>query len=76
MYKLAPSELDRYLPNRTLEESLKKHTIPYIDVTSCLEGRGGMYYKIDDHLTAAGNRVVAECINQNSEWENVGAKNQ
>ena len=74
-YKLAPTELDRHLPNRILEGSLDKHSIPYVDVTTCLEGQSGMYYKIDDHFTAAGNQTVARCINQDSKWEKVGISN-
>lgn len=63
---LSPDTLDRYYPDRFLEEHLEKRGIPYLDVLGCLKDRGGMYYKVDDHLTAAGHRAVADCISHNA----------
>lgn len=63
---LPPEQLDRSFPDRILEENLAKRGIPYLDVMMCLKDRAGLYYKMDDHLTAEGHRVVADCIHQNS----------
>jgi hypothetical protein len=63
---LSLDTLDRYYPDRFLEQNLEKRGIPYLDVMGCLKDQRGMYYKVDDHLTAAGHHVVAECIHRNN----------
>lgn len=66
VFSLSPDTLDRSYPDRFLEESLEQRKIPYLDVMACLKDLPGMYYKNDDHLTAAGHRVVADCIHHNA----------
>lgn len=63
---LSPDTLDRSFPDRFLEEHLEQRGIPYLDLMACLKDRPGMYYKIDDHFTAAGHRAVADCIYHNA----------
>jgi hypothetical protein len=63
---LSPDTLDRSYPDRFLEEHLEQRGIPYLDLMACLKDRSGMYYKIDDHFTAAGHRAVADCIYQDA----------
>ncbi|HSE41750.1 MAG TPA: hypothetical protein VLH08_13385, partial [Acidobacteriota bacterium] len=70
-FNLSPSELDILYPNELLAEHLDKKGIIYVDVTSCLNQRTGLYYKMDDHFTAAGHRVVADCIQHDSKWASI-----
>lgn len=63
---LTPDTLDRSYPDRFLGEHLQQRGIPYLDVFACLKDQPGLYYKNDDHLTAAGHRVVADCIHHNA----------
>lgn len=67
IFRLSPDTLDRTFPDRFLEEHLEQRGIRYLDVMSCLKDHQGLYYRYDDHLTAAGHRVVADCIHQNAE---------
>jgi hypothetical protein len=71
IFQLPPAELDLYYPNRLVEENLERRGIAYLDVTSCLKDKPGLYYKMDDHLTVAGNRVVADCIGHDSKWSGI-----
>jgi hypothetical protein len=66
VFCLSPDTLDRSYPDRFLEEHLEQRGIRYLDVMSCLNDHSGLYYKNDDHLTAAGHRVVADCIYHNA----------
>lgn len=61
-YSLPWEKLDMTLPNRVLREELGKRSIALIDPTPCLEGRPGLYYTQDNHLTAAGHRALFECV--------------
>jgi hypothetical protein len=63
---LSPDRLDRSYPDRFLEEHLEQRGIPYLDLMACLKDRPGMYFKIDDHFTAAGHRAAADCIHHNA----------
>jgi hypothetical protein len=56
------SRLQVELPNKMIEEKLQQKAIPYFDVTECLRDKADMYYVLDNHLTALGHQVVAECI--------------
>ncbi|MCI0443965.1 SGNH/GDSL hydrolase family protein [bacterium] len=67
VFSLSTDTLDRSYPDRFLEKHLEQRKIPYLDVMACLKDHPGMYYKNDDHLTAAGHRVVADCIHRNAE---------
>jgi hypothetical protein len=58
-YGLSPGELDRELPDHMIGNLLTERKIEYIDVLPCLINRGGLYYRYDDHLTAAGHTAVA-----------------
>jgi hypothetical protein len=66
IFQLSPDTLDRSYPDRFLEKHFEQRGIQYLDVMACLKDRQGMYYKNDDHLTAAGHRVVADCIHRNA----------
>jgi hypothetical protein len=66
VFHLSPDTLDRSYPDRFLEEHLEHRGIPYLDVMACLKDHQGLYFKNDDHLTAEGHRVVADCIHQNA----------
>jgi hypothetical protein len=79
-FDLSPSELDPSFPNEFLIHNLEKRGIQYIDVTTCLNDQQGLYYKIDDHFTAEGHRVVADCLNRDLNFasivnEGTGGKN-
>jgi len=63
---LSADTLDRSFPDRFLEKHLEQRGILYLDLMACLKDRPGMYYKIDDHFTAAGHRAVADCIHHNA----------
>lgn len=63
---LSADKLDRSYPDRFLDEHLEQRKIPYLDVMACLKDQRGMYYKNDDHLTAAGHHAVADCIHHNA----------
>jgi hypothetical protein len=54
--------LDPAVPNRLIKGAFQRIGVPVIDATPCLRGGSGMYYVHDDHLTAAGHRAVASCI--------------
>jgi hypothetical protein len=62
-YGLKLQDLDAELPNRILGDSLRENSIPYVDLLDCLRHKGqGLYYVQDNHLTAEGNKAVAECL--------------
>lgn len=61
-YGLEPSALDITRPNRMLAEELDAAGIERVDLLSCLQDRKGAYYVNDYHLTAAGHRIVADCL--------------
>jgi hypothetical protein len=63
-YGLTLQELDRELPEKMIEDFFKERNIAYIDTLPCLINRKGLYYRFDDHLTAAGHAAVAACIDQ------------
>jgi hypothetical protein len=65
-FGLSPDTLDRSYPDHFLEKDLDQRKIRYLDVMVCLKDQPGLYYKNDDHLTAQGHRVVAQCIQQNA----------
>ncbi len=65
-FGLSTDRLDRSYPDRFLEKHLEQRGIHYLDVMACLKDQHGLYYKNDDHLTAAGHRVVADCIHHNA----------
>ncbi len=66
VFGLSADRLDRSYPDRFLEKQLEQRGIQYLDVMACLKDQHGLYYKNDDHLTAAGHRVVADCIHHNA----------
>jgi hypothetical protein len=61
-FGLSSKELDPTRPDGFLEKKLEREGISYMDTVSCLKGRNGYYFKIDDHLTVAGHHAVAVCI--------------
>jgi lysophospholipase L1-like esterase len=58
------SSMDIQRPNQMIEEELKKYSIPYIDLTDCLQDRADAFYKIDGHFTPEGHRLAAQCLSR------------
>lgn len=59
------AQLDFSIPNALLRELVERHHFPLIDPTSSFEHRpdcADLYYTYDDHLTAAGQRLLAEAV--------------
>ncbi len=63
-FGLAPSRYDRLRPNALFREIFGRHGIPVLDLTApfvkAIESGEVIYYPIDQHLTPAGYRRVAE----------------
>lgn len=56
--------LDPAAPNRLIKSAFQRIGVPVIDATPCLRGGSGLYYVRDNHLTAAGHRAVAACLEE------------
>jgi len=65
-YRLeTPERYDRFKPNYIVREQLERLNVPYYDLTDDLidQGEGEiLYWPIDSHWTAAGNRLAADLI--------------
>jgi hypothetical protein len=61
-YRIPNGELDAMRPNRLVIAELERMQKPYIDTTPCLVGHEHLYYIQDNHLNAAGQKMVASCI--------------
>lgn len=62
LYGLDLNDYDRRLPDKIIDEDLRRRHIEYFDLFDCLNGKDGMYYKIDDHFTPQGAHLVAGCL--------------
>src|SRR5262249_44027980 len=66
-YGIPKNFIDVLLPNRILAEQTKEHEITLVDPTACITERdadGSLYYTNDNHLTAKGHKVFADCIRE------------
>jgi lysophospholipase L1-like esterase len=66
-YGIPKNFIDVLLPNRILLEQTKGHEITLVDPTACITERnadGSLYYSKDNHLTAKGHKVFADCIRE------------
>lgn len=64
-YNLDPKYISPYEPTQILIETLKKYKIKYIDATQCVnnnQGKGILYYNLDNHFTKLGQEVFSSCI--------------
>ena len=64
-YRMEPDELDAYLPNRILAETLEEQGIRYVDPTKDfmeMHDTERLYYVNDDHFTAKGHYRFAQVI--------------
>jgi lysophospholipase L1-like esterase len=68
-FGLAPQGYDRERPNRLFRRIFNRHGIPCVDLTpaftAAIRGREEIYYPIDQHLTPAGYRLMAEVVAEN-----------
>jgi len=64
-YNINENKISIFLPQQILKEALHKYKIKYIDPTDCIISHfneGMLYYKIDNHFTKLGHKVISECI--------------
>lgn len=61
------SFIDVLLPNRILREQTNGHELALVDPTVCItehNADGSLYYTQDNHFTAKGHKVFADCIRE------------
>ena len=64
-YGIDESEIDPFQPNHLYQQAIKASGYEVLDITPSLisiKNSQGLYYVQDDHFTAMGNKVAAECI--------------
>jgi hypothetical protein len=66
-YGFSENFIDALLPNRILREQTKGYEVTLVDPTACITERnadGSLYYTRDNHFTAKGHRIFADCIRE------------
>lgn len=64
-YGISENFIDVLLPNRILREQAKGYEVTLVNSTACITERnadGSLYYTRDNHFTAKGHKVFADCI--------------
>jgi hypothetical protein len=66
-YGIPENFIEVLLPNRILREQTKGHEVTLVDPTACITERnadGSLYYTQDNHFTAKGHKIFADCIRE------------
>jgi hypothetical protein len=66
-YGIPENVIDVLLPNRIVREQAKRYGVALVDPTGCITERnadGSLYYTRDNHFTAKGHKVFADCIRE------------
>jgi GDSL-like Lipase/Acylhydrolase len=66
-YGIPENSIDVLLPNRILLQQMKGYEVTLVDPTACiteLNADGSLYYTRDNHFTAKGHKVFADCIRE------------